>query len=164
MVLLNLYKVLSFILLPIGCYIALGSISAILFAIGNPALLLFLFVLTCVPIYIFTSFMFVFNGLIKSKPCKSTLKDWIKINGFISILFSAILILVFVVLINHPEVHIQLISQINTMQKSIQSSSPTITANQLLESAYAGIAFGIVLLVHIYLSYTFIKAKGNLFE
>ena len=164
MFLTNLYKVLSFILLPFGALFGLVGVFALFMALGNPSILLPLAIVICTSIYIFASFIFVLNGIIKQKECKSSLKDWIKVNAYVTIFFATSCVSNFIMLKMKPELMKEFSKQALAMQKNVPPEAAAMMPQVINGLLVAMLVFGILLLLHISLSFTFIKTKSNLFE
>lgn len=103
------YRILNFILLPIAGLLAVSTLLSIFGAFSNPALLLVLFVFACVVIYTYTSIYFFNQALILKKDCKAGLKDWIKVNAYVTILFAVFMLLGMAQALTHPELFNQMI-------------------------------------------------------
>ena len=72
---LKLYKVLTYILLPIAYFFGFIDVLFFISALANPATLIFVFVIACLVIYSITSYKFYKQGIIneqilKAKYCK----------------------------------------------------------------------------------------------
>ena len=81
---LKLYTVLSYILIPIALFFAFLDIALLLSSLANPSALIMVFILACLVIYIFASFKFLKAGIEKEIAQSSKLKDWIKVNAYVS--------------------------------------------------------------------------------
>ena len=160
----NIYKILSFILLPIGSLLGLICLMGLLIAIGNPSILLPLSLLICTVIYIISSFIFLQKGLIKGTKCKHPLKDWIKVNAYVSLFFASMSVVQFITLALHPALLQQFIDQSIAMQKNIPPDAAAMMPRILKTVMYFFLTFGIILMAHIALSLNFLKQSASLFE
>ena len=89
---LTIFRVLSFLLVPIAILFAIMDIFLFIMALSaNPALLLIAFAMACFVIYVFASLKFLMSNIDQQKSSSTSLKDWIKVNAygslFISVLF-----------------------------------------------------------------------------
>jgi len=164
MFLTNLYKVLSFILLPIGALLGIVCLVALISALGNLSMLLPVFLVACIAIYIFSSFILVFNGMIREKPCNASLKDWIKVNAYVSLFFAIMCVSNFVYLKTKPELMKEFTKEVLASQKNIPADALAIMPQLINGMLAVMLGLGIILLVHISLSLTFIKTKPELFK
>ena len=84
---LFIYRILSFLLLPVAAFFGLICFSGLLLAMNYPVVLIVVFLIACMVIYIIASFIFLTKGIDNNKRCRPVLKDWIRINGFISLVY-----------------------------------------------------------------------------
>ncbi|MBX9732972.1 MAG: hypothetical protein K2X37_02840 [Chitinophagaceae bacterium] len=89
---LLIYKIFSFLLIPVSLLFGLMGIIIFFMAIStNPAFLLMAFALICYTIYCITSLQFLIKVVMQKNTVRSSLKDWIKVNAygtaFISVMF-----------------------------------------------------------------------------
>ena len=160
----NLYKVLSFVLLPIGALFGMVGLFSLLSSLGNPYGLLSSFLIICTSIYIFTSFIFVYKGIISKKLCSPSLKDWIKVNGYVSLFVSSSCIIDFIALKLKPSLLQDFTNQALTMKKGLPPEAIAMMP-QIINSVFCILlGFGIILFVHITMSLAFIKTKSNIFS
>ncbi len=160
----NIYKILSFILLPIGALLGLICLIGLLVAIGNPSILLPLSLLICTVIYIISSFIFLQNGLIGGRKCSTSLKDWIKVNAYVSLFFASMSVVQFITLIFHPTLLQQFIDQSMAMQKSLPPDAAALMPKLLKGVMYFFLTFGVILMAHIALSLNFLKQYTSMFD
>ncbi len=165
---LKFYRILTFILLPFAGYLTLNIVSSLIMSIGNVALLLANFILACLPIYIFTSSYFLFNGIFKAKSCKYVLKDWIKVNAFVSILFAVFMILgslAILIALSDKTIAAQILGQFDTKNFPGIDKISKDQFFQLLK-IFLGVMlpFSILLLVHIVFTFKAIKLYGHVFD
>ena len=164
MLVTNIYKILSFILLPFGAFLGAVSLFSLLIAIGNPSMLLPLAMVICSVLYIFASFIFVYKGIIKQTTCKPSLKDWIKVNGYVSLFFGTMCIMQFITLKMQPQMMQTFISQAMSMQKNVPAETAAMMPKVIQGVLYFILAFGIILLAHISLTFTFLKTRIEIFS
>jgi uncharacterized membrane protein len=81
---LKVYNILSYILLPIAVLFAIIDIAMLLSALSNPGALIMVFVVACLVIYTFASFKFFRKGILQEQTQSVKLKDWIKVNAYVS--------------------------------------------------------------------------------
>lgn len=166
---LKIYRILTFILLPFALFLIINIAGSLLISLGNPLMLLSNFILACLPIYIFTSSYFLLFGIFKAKNCKSSLKDWIKINSYISIIFSLLMIIgsaAILLALNNQAMQKELIDKIATQQMSgLPNKMPVAQILQLLKTSVSiMLPFSIILLVHIAFTYRNLKLYKHLFD
>ncbi|HJV19601.1 MAG TPA: hypothetical protein VJ552_06945 [Sediminibacterium sp.] len=89
---LTVFRVLTFILIPVAILFGILDLFMLLMALSsNPAMLLIVFAMACFVIYMFTSLRFLLQGIGNERQLNASLKDWIKVNAygtlFISVMF-----------------------------------------------------------------------------
>lgn len=84
------YRLITFILLPIAGLNAISLISLLPALLGNPLLLIAAFIQFAIVAYTFASFIFFTKGVLNGKVLRPVLKDWIKLNGVITIVFAGL--------------------------------------------------------------------------
>jgi len=164
--LLPVYRVISFVLLFVAGFLALADLFSLLLSLANPAGLLSVFILTGVIIYTFTSFYFYRDGIRRGRLVKKSLKDWIKVNAFVAIFFSAMILIDTVAILTHPELIEPVYKQALRMQPDNAASSISLQSfKQMLNGVF--VVFGIyalLLLGHIIITFRILKAYAYLFN
>ena len=94
------YAILTYILIPFALFFGVIDFVLLLSALANPSALIFVFIVACLVIYTFVSLKFLRTGLQKEQIMAKSLKDWIKVNAYVSLflcsLFSFLFLFVFV--------------------------------------------------------------------
>ncbi len=121
--------------------------------------------MACVPLYIFTSSYFFFTGVQKAKPCKPSLKEWIKANAIVSILFAALMFLcslAIMVALTNPQIFTE------AMKQMPANRSQGLTPVQIQEAfkifAAIMLPLSIILVVHIILTFRLLKLYNHVFN
>jgi len=161
---LTIYRIFSFLLLPMAI---LFSISVLIFlraAFSNPAMLFPLFLIACIAIYSFASLNFLIKGIDGKKYLGRSSKEWLKVNAFISILFALLMIVQCIMFLVQPEMLQELASQAKQNAGTELKISDAAFENYLRVTSYFFLAYAIVLLVHIIISFQYIKRYNYLFH
>ena len=164
MSIVKIYKILTFILLPIVSILGVICLLSLIMALGNPSILLPLSMLICTVIYVFTSNAFLQKGLLRGMKCNPSLKDWIKVNAYVTMFFASMSVMQFVTFIFHPDLLQQFTSQAMAMQKDMPSDAMVMMPKVIRSVMYFILTFGLLLLAHIAISLSFLKQYGSLFE
>ncbi|MEN9512658.1 MAG: hypothetical protein RJB16_418 [Bacteroidota bacterium] len=90
---LKLYRILSFILIPLALLFAFIDIAFLMTAFANPSVLIFVFAIACLVMYVFSSFAFLKRGIEKEQHQPAKLKDWIKVNAYVSLFLCSLFFL-----------------------------------------------------------------------
>lgn len=158
------YRILSIILLPVAVFFSIMAVFALLTALANPAMLLPVFMIACVAIYIFTSMRFLNNGILRAQPCKKGLKDWIKVNAIVTIIFATLGILQSAALAMEPS----LINQALDASLQMQGNPQTVPKETLLKAMkvmlYIFLVISALLFIHAIITFNLLKKYKHVFE
>ncbi len=161
---IQLYKVLSFVIMLIALLLSFMVIAGLFIALANPVLLLNVFILGAVVIYSFTSFSFLQKGLIRKQKVKSKLKDWIKVNAYVAITFVTLVFFQTISIVMSPTVLKTVIDQFQSLQTA-QTSIPKGQLFQLMQIVmYAMLIYALMLGTHIAITFRLIKQHSDLFD
>jgi len=161
---LTIYRVLTFILLPVATFLGVIAFFGLLAALVNPTLLMGIFIIACVVIYTFTSFRFLNKGIEQGQPCKPGLKDWIRVNAFGSLVFIFMCFLQFYYILTEPALLNTAMQQALAMQNNSAAASPELMVKVMKGTLYVMLGFTVLLLIHIVFSFYFLKVYNHLFN
>lgn len=163
---LKLYTVLSYILIPIALFFAFLDIALLLSSLANPSSLILIFILACLVIYIFASFKFLKAGIEKEVAQTAKLKDWIKVNAYVSFfLCSLFFINAISILISSDILLLKFIDEFLQSQPGIPKELTSALMLSLLKGVSVFLLItGIVGLIHIRTSLRLLKQYEYLFE
>lgn len=163
---MTIFRVLSYILLPVGAFFGFMALLFLLSAIMNPALLLIVFLFFCMSVYTFASFSFLTKGIIAGRQCKASLKDWIKVNAYVCLFIAAMFLLNSVsILAMNPVTLRPTVEQMLEAQPNLPASFNTDFFLRLLKTvSYFMLFIGLVLLIHIFINFKLLKQYGHLFS
>ena len=163
---ITIYKILTFILLPFAALF--GFFALIMFFIGlaNPIILLPVCIMACFTIYAICCTVFVVKGINKQLTLKPTLKDWIKVNGYVTNVMAVIS------LINSVSVVFYSKAQLKKLTEELLSTQPAMPPGITIETIVSGmvvmsyimLVFSVVLLIQLALSFRLVKKYQYLFE
>ncbi len=163
---LTIFRILTFILLPIAAMFGFIDFLLLFSALANPALLLMVFLLAAFVMYTFASLKFLTKGIDIERPCKTSLKDWIRVNAFVSFFLGFMLLLNAVSILFMGDISLrQFIAQFRESQPNIPPMlTPELFLSILKSMAYFMLVVSILLLSHIILNFRMLKQYGYLFE
>lgn len=161
-----LYYIISILLIPFGLLIFIALFPMLLAAITAPTAMLPLFVLICILIYIVCSFIFIEKGIKRNLPCKKSLKDWIKVNAYVSIFFVVLMLIQSFMIINNPNmVSEQLLADINAQQQNLpEQFTPAFMHKMLKFISYFMLVNSLIIGLHIILTFKQLKIYQHLFS
>jgi hypothetical protein len=163
---IKIYRILTFILLPIEILMGLMALLMLVVSLGNIAALLPVFMISCTVIYIFSSFRFLNSGIEQHKPLKASLKHWIKVNGYVSAAFAALMITQLTTILFHQELLQEMYQQAIVMQSKMQGQKlPEQVFKNVMIGMLCGIlTYAVLLLVHTFMSFRFVRQYQHLFD
>jgi hypothetical protein len=159
---LTFYRILSYLLLPVALILGLATLAGLLMALGNLSVLLSVFACGASTIYIIVSFMFLQRVIEAKRVVRHSLRDWVRANGFVAMGFGALLIVQSYMFLTNPAFMKQVMEQVATMQ---QSAVPPAAVMQSMKAVlWIMQAIGILLLVHISLSFRLLRKYASYFD
>jgi hypothetical protein len=161
---IKIYTIVTKLLLIPAALIGFFSFFLLLSALANLQILIPTFVMICIVIYSFASNYFLNKAIVKEINCKQGLKDLIKVNAFVVLLYLVLNISQSIQILLNPQ-------KIEQAVKEIASANTQIFAKIQLQKVvyYFKLAtiisaiYGIVLLVHVVFTFKFLKAFNHKF-
>lgn len=114
--------------------------------------LLPLFIMACVCIYTFCANVFNMKVIVKNKTAKAKLKDWIKVNAFVTSIFAVYNLSVCIHYATNPTAFALAIKAVQEQQQAMltQSGMSVALLEKLFKAVIYGLGlYGIVLVIHI---------------
>jgi hypothetical protein len=164
---LKLYKVLTYILIPIAFIFGFIDAIGLLISLLNPSGLLEVFIMACFVVYVFTSFKFFKHGIQAGKYFKKSFKDLIKVNAFVSLFFC-----ITICLKSISKLFDNFNEELATMTSMSQKPPPGYTqeafnnlALSIMKGTYIFLFItAIICLIHILITFRLLKKHSELFE
>lgn len=161
---LTIYRILTFLLLPMAALFAIFAMIFITAAFANPAMLVPMFLIICVVIYSFASANFILRGIDKQRFLGKSAKDWLKINAYISSFYAIMMIVQCAMLLYNP-------SQIAELtHTAMERGANDIVIPEATLLKYISIMMNlflfhsIILFIHVGLTLGYMKSYKSLFE
>lgn len=158
-----IYRIFSYFLLVIAVILGIAALFALLIALSNPALLLSVFVIVAVVIYSVASFLFLLNGIDGKRQQQTKLRDWIKVNAYVSIVFVVMNLVQSIAVLQDPTVFADAVKQVSTMQQTKSLLSTTLMMNVMKAVVWFLLFYALVLGAHIAMTFRYLKEYANLF-
>lgn len=159
---LTIFKVLTYLLLPIGFFFGMVALMMLVVAIANVQLLLPLFLMACFTIYIFTSFRFT-QRIVADQPVSGKLRDWMRVNGFVTIFMSILFLMNAAAILFLPEQ--KLVEMIQPTIDTMGTLAGGITAEQMVGRLKSFSVFllvmSVTLLVHLVINFRLQKIYAS---
>lgn len=162
----KLYLVLSYILIPIALFFGFMDSILLLSALTNPSAMILVFAMACIVIYSFTSFKFLKLGIEREQTQTTKLKDWIKVNAYVSLLMFCLIFLNAVsILLSSDVILIKFIDEFLAQQSGLPSEmNSQFILKTLHVAAYFLFVIGAVGILHIRMTLRLVKEYDYLFE
>jgi len=162
----KLYLVLSYILIPIALFFGFMDSILLLSALTNPSAMILVFAMACIVIYSFTSFKFLKLGIERAQTQTTKLKDWIKVNAYVSlVMFCLIYLNAVSILLSCDFILIKFIDEFLAQQSGLPSvMNSQFILKTLHVAAYFLFVIGAVGILHIRMTLRLVKEYDYLFE
>jgi hypothetical protein len=163
---LLIYKIFSFLLIPVSLLFGLMGIIIFFMAIStNPAFLLMAFALICYTIYCITSLQFLIKVVMQKNTVRSSLKDWIKVNAYGTAFISVMFILSAFQSFSTNDIVLR--QQLHQMLEAQPQLSAQISIDALF-AMFKGVStflliVGIISLSHMFIEFKLMKHYANSF-
>ena len=158
-----LYRILSYVLLVVAAIFGIAALFALLIALSNPALLLSVFVIVAVVIYSIASFLFLINGINGNRQLQPKLRDWIKVNAYVALVFVMMNIFQSVGVLQNPAVLSEAVKQVSDMQQSKSPLSADFMLRIMKAVVWVLLFYAIILGIHISFTFRYLKQYAHLF-
>jgi len=156
------YRIIGFLLFPVTALIGIFVTLAVFIALANPAMLLPIAIAATVVMYVIGSFIFLQKAIDRNQVCKSGLRDFIRVNAIVSIVFCFFCINSGIAMISNPELIRPAIKQMLEQQPGTGVSE-----DQMLRIVkgfmYVLSVFSILLVVHIFYTFRLLKQYQHMF-
>ena len=162
---LSTYRILTYILLPFAALFGIFAPFMLLMGLANPIMLLPAAILTCFCIYVVASMIFLIKGIGKQQPCKPSLKDWIKVNGYVAGAMGGMSLVNSLSLLFYPRAELIKMAGDLLAAQPMKPAGITvdIVATGMVAISYVMLAFSIILLVQTNLGFRLLKKYDHLF-
>jgi len=148
------YKVLSIIINMVAMLLAVSLLFSLPVLLSSPLTMLSGFMMVSIILYSWYSNKFSTKILQQQQVVKHGLKDWVKVNGIVAIIFSLIVIVDVILLIGNPQAYVEAVKKLG-----VDLPEQTITT-----FLYIMLAYGIILLIHVVWTLILLKKKASFFQ
>jgi hypothetical protein len=145
---------------------ALLGFGGLFIAFVNPAMLLGVFMLAAFVIYFVSTFRFLHRGILAQQMLKAKLRDWIKVNAYVTLPFAVLNFMQSLTVIRKPSLLDESIKQMVEMQQQIglPVQEPGSYHDLMLKVIYIMAFLSVILLLHIMLTFSNLRKYEGLFE
>jgi len=163
---LKIFRILSYLMLPIAGLFGLMGLLMLIPALVNPSMWLMLFMFASIVIYTFSSFKFLSSGIERNARCKPTLKDWIKVNAYVSLVTAGMFFINAIGILSLGPIALNdFVTQMIDAQPNLPKGiKPEILISLLKGVAAVMLVLGIIIIAHVILGLGMLKKFGHLFS
>ncbi len=163
---LTIFRVLTYILLPIAGVFGLMDIFMLLIALSNIPFLFTVFMIAAFVIYVFASLKFLTKGIDTGRPCKASLRDWIRVNAFVTVFMSVTTLISVgsILMLSDTALHEMALEMKNSIKDAPPLLNPAIFVKAIKTAAWFMGALSLLLLVHITMNFRLMKQHRHLFQ
>ncbi len=158
-----LYRIISYLLIITAGLLGFASLFALLIALANPALLLSVFIVVAVVLYSFTSFQFLQRGIQQGNTFRPGFKDFIKVNGYVSLVFVVQIVLSFITVQTNPQLMQEQVNQVATMQGAANPLPTGMLLKMMHYMIWALFLYALLLGYHVFTTFRLLKQNAHLF-
>jgi len=162
----KLYLVLSYILIPIALFFGFMDSILLISALANPSAMILVFAMACIVIYSFSSFKFLKLGIEREQIQTTKLKDWIKVNAYVSLLmFSLIFLNAVSIFLSNDALLISYLENLLAQQSGLSKElNSQLLLKMMRVAAYFLFVIGAVGILHIRMTLKLVRDNDHLFE
>ena len=160
---LTFYRIFSYFLLVIAAIFGIAALFALLVALSNPALLLSVFMIVAVVIYSIASFLFLLNGIDGKRQLQPKLRDWIKVNAYVALVFVMMNIFQSIAVLQNPAILSDAVKQVTDMQQSKLPVSSALMLRVMKAVVWFMLFYAVILGIHISFTFRYLKQYAHLF-
>ena len=157
-----IYRTLSFFINVFSVFFALSLIILLPIALSTPAMLLPVFMLVAVVLYSWFSTQFRHKVMQRHQQVKHSLRDWVRVNGFVALFFCGLNVSSVIAMLRNPEL---VMSALKEMMKQYPAQmQQDIPQSSLNTVAYIMLAYFISLSIHVLWTFALLKKHESFFE
>lgn len=149
-----IYRILSIIINAVAFMLSISLLGSVSVLISSPQTMLSGFLMLAVILYSWFSFKFRREVLQKHEVVKSSLRDFVRVNGIVTLIFSFFSIIGISPLLANPQPFIDAV-------KNFGVEMPVKTA---ITFFYIMLTYAIVLMVHILWTFALLKKNREYFQ
>jgi len=159
---LIIYRILGFFINLIGFFIAISLVVIVPIFIATPLLWLPMFLIIAVVLYTWFSHKFRQKVLIRHEVVPHSLRDWVRVNGFVSIVFVMLNIPSLINLIYNPASYSEATEEFAKQFGQAAGQGFTIEKISILITVM--LLYFVALFVHILWTFALIKKNKDFFQ
>jgi hypothetical protein len=157
-----IYRIISFLINVFAIFIAVALLFILPVALVNFAMLFPAFLLIGVVLYSWFSTRFRQQVLVKNEMAKTSLRDWVRVNGFVTIAFSILYTISTIALLRNPDEVIKSSKEI--MTKMDPRFGDNFRPEVINAVGIIILAYCTMLLIHVLWTFILLRKHKDFFE
>lgn len=149
-----IYRFLSLIINFIATVLAVSLVFSIPMLLSSPITMLSAFMMIAVILYTWFSFQFRRQVLEKGETVRHSLKDWVKVNGIVALIFSFMTIISVLPLLNNPQ----------SFTDALKGMGVNVPLKNIAGFFYGMLVYAATLFIHILWTFSLLKKKEEFFQ
>ena len=119
--------------------------------------------IVAVVIYSIASFLFLLNGIDGKRQLQPKLRDWIKVNAYVALVFVMMNIFQSIAVLQNPAILSDAVKQVTDMQQSKLPVSSALMLRVMKAVVWFMLFYAVILGVHISFTFRYLKQYAHLF-
>ena len=148
-----IYRLFSLVINTVAILLCLSFLFSIPMLFSSTLTMLSAFMIISVILYSWFSFRFRREVMQRHLEVSRSLRDWVRVNGFVSIFFSVLTVMNILYLLQNP----------NQFAEALKNYHVAIDMKSLTGFFYAMLAYGVFLLTHILWTFALMKKNERFF-
>lgn len=149
-----IYRILSLIINFIAALLAVSLLFSIPMLFSSPITMLSAFMMIAVILYSWFSFQFRRHVLQQHETVRHSLKDWVRVNGIVTLVFSFMTILSVLSLLQNPQ----------SFTGALKGLGYDVPLKSISGLFYGMLGYAIILFIHILWTFSLMKKHRELFQ
>lgn len=149
-----IYRIFSLFINFIAAMLAISLVFSIPALISSPLTLLSAFIIVAIILYTYNSYKFFRNAVVREEAVPASLRDWVRVNGIVSLIFCLILLIEIPVLLQQPQLYTE----------ALQSFGGQVPEGSIQSFFIVMLVYAIVLIVHILMTFRMMRLNKHLFQ
>lgn len=149
-----LYKIIGTIINVFAMLLAVSLVLSLPILLSSPVMMLSGFMMIAIVLYSFFSARFHRKVLQQQEPVGKSLKDWIRVNGIVALIFSVIILVDVVVLLQNPQLYVD----------AVKGLGVDIPVNKVQSFFYIMIVYAAILFTHVLWTFALMKKYREYFQ
>jgi hypothetical protein len=149
-----IYRLLSFLINFIAIMLAISLLFSIPMLFSSPITMLSGFMMIAVILYSWFSFQFRQRVLQQHKTVRHNLRDWVKVNGIVTLIFSFMIFIGVLPLLQNPQ----------SFADALKGMGFDLPLKSMTSFFYGMLIYAIILAIHILWTFSLIKKHEEFFQ